>query len=170
MTILSRKKVFTVTVLAASALALTACASLAPYGPQTGPRGQGYAEQQIENNRFRVTYNGVGAAGPVADRALFRAAQLTTDRGYDWFEITQRWIDGRPDSAGGVRPSVSIGASSGRYGGYSTSGVGVGLGVNLSGPQPTSTTLEIVMGRGATPDRPGVYQARSVMESIGPRL
>jgi len=106
MTILSRKKVFTVTVLAASALALTACASLAPYGPQTGSRGQGYAEQQIENNRFRVTYNGVGAAGPVADRALFRAAQLTTGHGYDWFEITKRWIDGRPDSAGGVRPSV----------------------------------------------------------------
>ncbi|MEG1452885.1 CC0125/CC1285 family lipoprotein [Brevundimonas sp.] len=170
MTILSRKKVFTVTVLAASALALTACASLAPYGQQMGPRGQGYSEQQIESNRYRVTYNGVGAIGPVADRALFRAAQLTTDQGYDWFEITQRWIDGRPDSAGGVRPSVSIGAGGGRYGGYSSSGVGVGLGLNFSGPQPTSTTLEIVMGRGSTPDRPDVYRARSVLESVGPRL
>ncbi len=170
MTILSRKKGLTLTLLAASALALSACASLAPYGQQMGPRGQGYSEQQIETNRFRVTYNGVGAPGPVVDRALYRAAQLTADQGYDWFEVTQRWIDGRPDSAGGVRPNVSIGAGSGRYGGYSSSGVGVGLGFNISGPQPISTTLEIVMGRGQRPDHADAYDARGVMESIGRRL
>ena len=156
--------------IAASALALSACASLAPYGPQQSARGQGFSEQQIETNRFRVTYNGVGAPGPVADRALFRAAQLTVDQGYDWFEVTQRWIDGRPDSAGGVRPSVSIGAGGGRYGGYSASGVGVGLGFDLSGPQPTSTTLEIVLGRGQRPNRPDVYDARGVQDAIRPRL
>jgi hypothetical protein len=153
-----------------SALALSGCVSLAPYGPQQSARGQGFSEQQIETNRFRVTYNGVGAPGPVVDRALFRAAQLTVDRGYDWFEVTQRWIDGRPDSAGGVRPSVSIGAGSGRYGGYRASGVGVGLGFDLSGPQPTSTTLEIVMGRGAKADRPDAYDARRVQDAIRSRL
>ena len=163
-------KRLTLSLIAASALALGACASLAPYGPQQAARGQGFSEQRIESNRFRVTYNGVGAPGPVADRALFRAAQLTVDQGYDWFEVTQRWIDGRPDSAGGVRPSVSIGASSGRYGGWSTSGVGVGLGFDLSGPQPTSTTLEIVMGRGAKPDRPAAYDARRVQDAIRNRL
>ncbi|MGH7019794.1 MAG: CC0125/CC1285 family lipoprotein [Brevundimonas sp.] len=156
--------------IAVSALALSACASLAPYGPQQGARGQGFSEQQIESNRFRVTYNGVGAPGPVVDRALFRAGQLTVDQGYDWFEVTQRWIDGRPDSAGGVRPSVSIGAGSSRYGGYRSSGVGVGLGFDLSGPQPTSTTLEIVMGRGAKPDRPEAYDARRVQDAIRNRL
>jgi hypothetical protein len=156
--------------IAVSALALSACASLAPYGPQQSARGQGFSEQRIESNRFRVSYNGVGAVGPVADRALFRAAQLTVDQGYDWFEVTQRWIDGRPDSAGGVRPSVSIGAGSGRYGGWSTSGVGVGLGFDLSGPQPTSTTLEIVMGRGQRPDRPNAYDARGVQDAIRNRL
>jgi hypothetical protein len=67
--------------IATSALALTACASLAPYGQQMGPNGQGYSEQQIERDRFRVTYKGVGAPGPVADMALFRAAQLTTEQG-----------------------------------------------------------------------------------------
>ena len=156
--------------IAASALALSACASLAPYGPQQSARGQGFSEQQIESNRFRVTYNGVGAPGPVVDRALFRAGQLTVDQGYDWFEVTQRWIDGRPDSAGGVRPSVSIGAGGGRYGGYSTSGVGVGVGFDLSGPQPTSTTLEIVMGHGQRPDRPNAYDARGVQDAIRNRL
>ena len=63
-----------------SALALAACATLAPYGAQMGPNGQGYSEQRIESNRYRVTYNGVGAAGRVADWALVRAADLTTEQ------------------------------------------------------------------------------------------
>ena len=163
-------KRLTLPILAASALALSACASLAPYGPQRGPGGQGFAEQRIETDRYRVTYNGVGAPGPVADMALLRAADLTTRNGYDWFEVTQRWVDGRPDSAGGFRPSVSVGAGSGRYGGWSTSGVGVGVGLNFSGPQPTSTTLEILMGRGQRPDRPEAYDARGVQESLRARF
>ena len=152
--------------LAASSLALVACASLAPYGAQGGPGGQGYSEQRIESDRFRVTYNGVGAPGPVADFALLRAAELTTQEGYDWFEVVQSWTDGRPGGAGGVRPSVSIGGGTSRYGGYSASGVGVGVGLDLSGPQPTSTTLEIVMGRGEKPSRPSAYDALDVQSAL----
>ena len=152
--------------LAASSLALVACASLAPYGAQGGPGGQGSSEQRIESDRYRVTYNGVGAPGPVADFALLRAAELTTQEGYDWFEVVQSWTDGRPGGAGGVRPSVSIGGGTSRYGGYSASGVGVGLGLDLSGPQPTSTTLEIVMGRGDKPSRPSAYDARDVQSAL----
>lgn len=154
----------------AAGLGLSACASLAPYGAQAGPGGQGYSEQRIENNRFRVTYSGVGAPGPVADYALLRAAELTTAEGYDWFEVTQRWTDGSPDSAGGMRPSVGLGYGGGSYRGgghrYSTSGVGVGVGLNFSGPSVTSTTLEVVMGRGAKPDRPNAYDARGVQGAL----
>ena len=167
-------KRLTLPLIAAAGLTLSACASLAPYGPQMGPGGQGYVEQRIESNRFRVTYNGVGAPGPVADMALLRAAELTTAQGYDWFEVTQRWIDGRPDSAGGLRPSVGVGYGSssygGRYGSYRSSGVGVGVGLNFSGPSPTSTTLEVVMGNGETPDRPNAYDARGVQDALRPRL
>lgn len=151
---------------AAATLALGACASLAPYGPQLGPNGQGFSEQRIENDRFRVTYRGVGAPEPVADRALFRASELTLDNGYDWFEVTQRYVDGRPDSAGGLRPSLSIGGGSSRWGGYRSSGVGVGVGIDLSGPQPTSTVLEIRLGRGERPDSPYAYDARDVQRSL----
>ena len=161
---------FVLPIIAAAGLTLSACASLAPYGAQTGPGGQGYAEQKIEADRYRVSYNGVGNAGPVADYALLRAAELTAAEGYDWFEVTQRWIDGRPDSAGGFRPSNGVGygsgRSSGRYGSYSSSGVGVGVGLNFTGPSPTSTTLEIVMGKGQRPDRPEAYDARGVMDNL----
>ncbi|HYC97000.1 CC0125/CC1285 family lipoprotein [Brevundimonas sp.] len=164
----------TLPILAAAGLALSACASLAPYGPQVSAGGQGYVEQRIESNRFRVTYNGVGHPGPVADYALLRAAELTTAQGYDWFEVTQRWTDGRPDSAGGFRPSVGVGYGSssygGRYGNYRSSGVGVGVGLNFSGPSPTSTSLEVVMGNGERPDRPNAYDARGVQDSLRGRL
>ena len=164
-------KRLTLPVIAAAGLMLTACASLAPYGPQMGEGGQGYTEQRIESNRFRVSYYGVGAPGPVAHFALLRVAELPTAQGYDWFEVVQRWTDGRLDSAGGLRPSVSIGAGSssygGRYGSYRSSGVGVGVGLNFSGPAPTSTTLEVVMGNGERPDRPTAYDARSVQDSLG---
>ncbi len=159
-------------VIASAALSLAACASLAPYGPQQGRGGQGFSEQRIESDRYRVTYNGVGAPGPVADLALLRAADLTIEQGYEWFEVTQRYIDGRPDSAGGVRPSVSVGYGSGsgdygRYGRYSSSGVGVGVGLNFSGPSPTSTVLEVRLGRGAKPQ--GAYDAREVRSSLSGR-
>lgn len=157
----------------AAVLSLGACASLAPYGPQQGPRGQGYAEQRIESDRYRVSYSGVGAPGPVADRALLRAAELTLEQGYDWFEVTQRYIDGRPDSAGGFRPSVSVGvgSSSGRYGGYRYSGTstGVGIGLNFQGPSPTSTLLEIRLGRGERPERGEAYEAREVRAALSGR-
>jgi len=166
-------KRLTLMCIAGAALVLSACASLAPYGPQTAAGGQGFVEQRIENNRYRVTYYGVGAPGPVADLALLRAAELATSQGYDWFEVTQRWIDGRPDSAGGFRPSVGVGYSGGRYstpyGRYSGSGVGVGVGLNFSGPSPTSTSLEVLLGAGARPDRAGVYDARGVQDSIRAR-
>src|SRR6476661_5248930 len=161
---------FTLPLIAGAGLALSACASLGPYGAQASPGGQGYAEQRIESNRFRVTYNGVGAPGPVSDYALLRAAELTTSQGYDWFEVTQRWIDGRPDSAGGMQPNVGVGFGSssygGRYGNYSTSGVGVGVGLNFTGPSATSTTLEVLMGNGPKPDRPEAYDAREVQSSL----
>ena len=160
--------------IAAASLALTGCMTLAPYGPQTAQSGQGYSEYRIESQRWRVTYDGVGAPGPVADMALLRAADLTVEQGYDWFEVTQRMVDGRPDSAGGFRPSLGVGYGSGRYDGrygrYSSSGVGVGVGLNFQGPSPTSTTLEIIMGRGETPGRAEAYDARGVQQSLRARL
>lgn len=156
--------------LLATGLILGGCASLAPYGPQGGPGGQGYSEQRIERDRWRVTYNGVGAPGPVADLALRRAAELTLSEGYDWFQVTQRYVDGRPDSAGGFRPSVSVGYGSSNYGGWRTSGTGVGVGLNFSGPSPTATVLEVRLGRGARPDAAEAYDARQVAGALaGPR-
>ena len=48
------KRAVLIPILAASALALTACASMQPYGPAMGPSAQGYSEQRIESDYSAV--------------------------------------------------------------------------------------------------------------------
>ena len=82
--------------------------------------------------------------------------------GSDWFEITSSFAERSEDSRSGGS-SVSIGGSSGSRG-HSSVGVGVGIGIPLGGGNSGSVTevLEIVTGKGDKPDRPSVYDARSV--------
>lgn len=66
-------------------VSLAACAAPTPYQPANG--GYGYAEQQIEDNRYRVTFAG-NADTPrdvVQNYLLFRAAEITLETGHDWF-------------------------------------------------------------------------------------
>src|SRR3546814_2720956 len=70
-----------------AALMLFACATPTPYQP-LGTRGTGasgcYASQQIEQNRFRVSFSGnqLTSRERVENYLLFRAAELTVQNGY----------------------------------------------------------------------------------------
>ena len=77
-------------VIAACALTIAACASAPDYREASSHGGEGYSSQQIEANRYRVSYTGDGndSAQEVRDRALLRAAELTLEQGGDWFEVT----------------------------------------------------------------------------------
>ena len=68
------------------ALALAACAS-SPDGP--GATASAYKEEQLSANRYRISYTAPGEAtkAQIADRTEARAAQLTLDKGNEWFEI-----------------------------------------------------------------------------------
>lgn len=93
MNILKRTPVLAV--LAAS-LTLTACATATPYQPvgHAGQRG-GYAEQQLESNRFRVSFagNSITSREQVETSLLLRAAELTVQNGFDWFSTVNRATD-----------------------------------------------------------------------------
>ena len=154
---------------ALAALALSACATPPTlYQPAAGPRGPGYSETRIEPGRYRITFRG-GPGAPaeqVSDYALVRAADLALAEGYDWFRVADRYID-RPAGAGGPRMSVGVGGGDfGRRGGVS---VGVGTDFDLGGGPSLSATVEVVMGRGARPSGPDVYDARAVRRTLGER-
>lgn len=75
--------------LASAVLALAACASTPSYSRASSPAAPGFSEQIIEANRWRVRYTGTTrmTSAQVQDYALMRAAQLTLERGEDWFEV-----------------------------------------------------------------------------------
>jgi hypothetical protein len=133
----------------------------------------GYAEAPIEHDRWRVTFHGGGGADArqVGDLALRRAAELTLAKGYDWFRIADRQVEGAP--GGGVRPDVSVGIGGADFGG-GRGGIGAGGGVGFSFPAgggaAVTVTLEILMGHGPAPREPDAYDAREVRHSFGPQV
>ncbi len=155
----------TLALTAAAALGLSACQTLAPYGPATSPTAQGWSQQMLTSDHWRVTYRGVGDPSVISDRALRRAADLTLEQGRQWFVVDNRWTEAGRD--GGPRPSVSIGAGSSDYGRYRSSGVGVGVGLNFGGGEPTVAVLDFRMGSGERPRE--AYDADEVRRNLWTR-
>jgi len=153
-------------VLSALSLTLAACAATGPaiYGP-ADEKGFGYSEQRIEDDRFRITYQGSGGMPPaqVEDYALRRAAELTRQSGFDWFRVTGR--DVYREERGGV--SVGTGVGTGSYGRRSSVGVGVGANLGRVGAQEFFTArLDVQMGAGEPPEGVDAYNADSVLNNL----
>jgi flavin-binding protein dodecin len=154
--------------MALATVALAACVTPTVFGPADS-RGFGYREQRIEDDRFIVTFAGNSATSQdqVADAALRRAAELTLQEGYDWFEVVQRTdnVGGGSRSYGGSGVSVGVGGVSGSRG--SSVGTSVGLSFPLGGSGVESTTsLEVRLGRGERPARASVYDAQAVARNL----
>jgi hypothetical protein len=144
-------------------LALAACTSgPTRYIPALDGDDMGYREQRLEQERFRVTFRANSdLKGPqVEDMALRRAAELTTQNGYDWFTVVTRntyLADGSYTPSG---PTVGLGGFTGSRGG----GLGLGLGFNIGGDsRQYESTMEILMGKGPKPSDPNTYDARAVL-------
>jgi hypothetical protein len=160
---------FRLSALLAAAL-LGACASSALYMPAPGPDKPGYSETQIEANRFFVTYRAPSGADArlVEDFALLRAADLTLERGDDWFIVDRRSTDASNANTSGPRIGVGLGGGSfGRHTAVST-GVGISFPLGGGGPRATASTLEIRTGAGAKPDDANAYDAHAVSQSLRP--
>lgn len=154
---------------ALAALALSACATQPTvYQPAIGPRAVGYSDYRIESDRFRVTFQGGPGASPqhVSDLALLRAADLAVANGYDWFRVTDRFLQGRPDNG----PRVGLGVGGADFGRRSSVGLGLGTSFNLGGGPSVAATLEVMMGKGERPRTPDTYDARSLRQNLAPRV
>ncbi len=74
--------------LAAAMLGLAACSSM----PNVFGGESAFKEEMVSANRYRISYTAPEKAtkAQIADRTLARAAQLTLDKGNEWFEIASR--------------------------------------------------------------------------------
>ena len=166
---------------AATGLALSACATATPYQPvgATSTRG-GYAEERITESRWRVMFagNSMTSRDTVEMYLLYRAAELTVQNGYDWFEAVNRVTDrdtryvGSPDPYWyGSRWGPYWRPSWRWYGprGWSRWDPFWGSDWDVREVTRYEAHAEIVMHRGRAPtDDRFAFDAREVMANLGP--
>lgn len=157
--------------IAASLGMLAACSpSQTVYGPAAGQPGRalGYDSLRIEQNRWRVTFTaGPDVTTAHAERlALRRAAELTLDSGYDWFELVDRRVETTGSGSSPVRVGGSVGTAVGSRG-YRSSGVGLGVGISPGQERRTIVSLEIIARSGDASDAANAYDARSLIAATG---
>lgn len=143
-------------IMAAAAALATACATQAPtYQARTDDSRYGYAEMQIEPNRVRVTYNGdtLMPRETVETYLLYRAAETTTQRGFDYFIIVSADIDENVEyrSTAGARPLLT--------------------GATFREVSRHNATADILMFEGDKPPSiANAYDARAVQQALEDRV
>src|SRR6266550_1234187 len=84
---------------AAAILMLAGCttmtATVPAYRPQASDKGAGYADEQIDATRYRVSFSGdtKTTRAQVEDYLLRRAAEITVRAGYNYFVFDNRTIE-----------------------------------------------------------------------------
>lgn len=167
---------------ATAALALSACATATPYGPAGVDSRYGYADQRVDADRYRVSFSGnsVTSREQVEMALLLRAAEVTTESGYDWFSTVNRSTDRD------VRLQAIPDPFYDRYGPYwgpswryYRRGYWSPWGDPFWGRRDFDVreidryeaSAEIVMGRGPKPaGDPNAFDAREVIQNLGPRV
>lgn len=170
---------------------LGACATSTPY-QQASNNDRGYNQQQIEQDRWMVSFSGNSLTDrqTVETYLLYRAAELTTQNGYDHFRMVRRATDA--DSSlvpvGGSYYDPYYGYFSPRYSFYGPRGRLIGHHYYPSwsrrgyhdpfwGPSTEYREVtrfeasgEIIMGRGPKPDDPAFFDADDVLMNLSGRI
>jgi hypothetical protein len=149
-------------------LALGGCAANpTPYQPATD--GYGFTQQQLEGDRYRVTFAGNSATNldTVRNYMLYRAAEVTVESGHDYFVV----VDQNTQSSTTYRGtgSTPFGFGTGwRDGG----GIGVGFSSFNAYPIDSYTAwADIVVGNGPKPaDNLNAYDAKDVLNRLDPAV
>lgn len=166
------------------ALALGACASTAtPYQPAgtNGARG-GYAEQRLEQDRYRVSFagNSVTSREQVEMSLLLRAAEVTVENGYDWFTTVDRATDRDSRIVATPDPFFMSYSPYSPYWGprwrFSRRGLWSAYDpwhsdIDFRQVDRYEATAEIKLGRGEKPaNDPNAFNAREVIQNLSDRV
>jgi hypothetical protein len=144
--------------------ALCGCATATPYQPET--RGQGYGEQKLEDNRYRVRFTGNSATPreTVENYLLYRAAEITLFNGCDYFVIAQRSTETDPR---GRQPDVNFGFGFGSFGSSSGVSLGIGTSTGLGRSDQYSAEAEVLIYKGTPPEgQPNSFDARQIKVNL----
>jgi len=161
------------TALALCVLVAAACSTPTPYGPATSPNGDGYTTQQIESNRFRVSFKGNSLTNrqTVDTYMLYRAAEVTLQNGGDYFIVVNKDVD-KNTAYENYGDDLAWGWGGGWGWRHGWGGPGFGGGFDYTRPIPAYDAIaDIVTYRGPKPAaNPNAYDAREVMNAVGPSI
>ncbi|HSA79259.1 MAG TPA: hypothetical protein VLE23_00470 [Geminicoccaceae bacterium] len=153
--------------LAVALLLVAGCAVPTPYQPAV--KGYGYSEQQLESNRYRVTFSGnsVTPRDTVQNYLLHRAAEVTLESGHDYFTVVDQDLE---------RSTIYHGSGFNDFawgpGRHSRRAFGLGVGNYTAYPIDSYTAFaDIVMADGEKPaGESSAYDARDVLRQLGPTI
>ncbi len=159
---------------------LQACASYSPYQP-ANKNGFGYSHSQLSETQYRIDFKARDIEqGKALDYAMLRAAELTIEKGYDWYEVVDKQSDilhkhVSPNAGFNVTQSRSIERNCGLLGCTTRmsephSSVTIGAGVGERDRGIVTVLLEIKMGKGVRPDADKVYSASALVTNLRPKL
>ena len=171
--------------------ALSGCATPTPYQPAVSPGryAYGFRDQQLDAAHWRVSFagNSLTSRERVEGYLLYRAAELTTQQGYDWFDTTDRRTErhtryyANPDPFYGSGFGLNYGwgwrPHWRYYGGFGMRHWDPWMGgpfwasrYDVDEINRYEASAEIVMGRGPPPAGRRVFNAREVMTNLGPTI
>lgn len=170
-------------------MGLAACETATPYQPvaRGNATSGGFTDQRLDADRYRVTFagNSLTSRETVETYLLYRAAELTTTSGYDWFEMADRHTD--RDRVTYATPDPFYGRPGYAYGYWRPSWRYHGGGYGWRGWDPFwgdpfwndtyqtvdrfEASAEIIMHHGPKPDgERRAFDAHEVMTNLGPKI
>lgn len=167
-----KKGIKTAAVLMLAAL-LAACVTATPYRQAKSQSDYGYQAQKIEENRYRIAFAGNSQTSrqTVENYLLYRAAELTLEKGKDYFIVTKSATDKNTEQQSTVVGTPSFGFGYGHqhaFSGRHSYGYGFGVSVLNSSYSDYQAYGDIVLKSGKKPeDNVYAYNARDVVENLG---
>lgn len=144
-----------------AALTLAACAKPTAYQPAPKEGAFGYSEKVIGEGQYRIGFagNGLTTRKTVDLYLLYRAAELTQEKGFDYFIVGERqdFID--PQGIGGRQSQISFARRQELLIG---SGIRSRFGEEVV--DQYGAEIDILMQKGEKPDSANVHRAVDVIE------
>ena len=152
---------------------VAACQTPTPYKEVIGPYDDGYTTQQIESNRFRISFKGnsLTTRQTVDTYMLYRSAEVTLQSGGDYFLVVNKDVD-KNTAYENYGDDLAWGWGGGWGWRRGFGGPGFGSGFDYTRPINSYDAIaDIVTYRGRKPtNNPNAYDARDVLNAIGPTV
>jgi len=147
---------------------LVACASPTPYAPARD--GEGYAEQQLERDRYRVSFagNSLTPRETVENYLLYRAAEIALERGRDRFQVVDQETD--KDTTYYSNVNLYNTAGCGPYPYYDSTCGGFGFGTSSPIVRYSAYANIILIPNDDSRQNDQTYNARDVLDKLGPTI